>query len=855
MKKIVVGILAHVDAGKTTLSESMLYLAGSIKKLGRVDHQDAFLDYDKQEKNRGITIFSKQAIIKWKDVEITIVDTPGHVDFSSEMERTLQILDYAIVVINGTNGIQPHSETIWQLLNHYQVPTLFFINKMDISHFSQDEIMKDIQNKLSENCLDFTKLNQEQYENLALIEDSLLDKYLNDGVIPNQDIALLVAKRKVFPCFFGSALKITGIDNFLDGLVQYTIEKEYPSNFGAKVFKITHDEQGNRLTHVKITGGTLKVKDKISENEKADQIRRYSGNKYEMLNEVDAGTICAIKGLKNIKVGQGLGFEASHTSSFLTSCMEYRVVLPDEYDTFVMVNQLKEFMEEDPQLHIRYNEKLDEIRIQLMGEIQTEILKNRIKERFHVDVEFDQGSVVYKETIVNTVEGVGHYEPLRHYAEVHLLMEPGPRDSGLQFFTNCKEEDLSRHFQRLVLSHLEEKEHLGVLTGSPITDMKITLVAGRAHIKHTEGGDFRQATYRAIRHGLKKAKSILLEPYYQFQLTVPNEQLSHAIYDIEQMNGQFEIEDNEGVSTTLKGKAPVALMQNYYAKVMQYTKGKGQFTYQLKGYEPCHNQETVIQAMGYNSEADLDNPTGSVFCAHGAGFNVPYDKVEEYMHIDYVWKPTVQKKVIKPTETTISQSNDEELEKIFTMTYGPAKRKLSSELDYVKHQEKREFIPSKPECLLVDGYNAIHAWPELKEIANENLDAARAKLIDIMSNYQGFKKCILIVVFDAYKVKGNIGSTQKYHNIYVTYTKEAQTADMYIERATHELGSKYNIVVATSDALEQLIVLGNGGRRISSRELKLEVEHLISEKMSEFERNNPKYHSFQMENIKNYHDK
>lgn len=848
MKKTVIGILAHVDAGKTTLSESMLYLSGSIQKLGRVDHQDAFLDYDTQERNRGITIFSKKALFHYNDVEFTLLDTPGHIDFSTEMERVLQVLDYAIIVINGSDGLQSHSETIWKLLKHYHIPAFIFVNKMDISHHSKEDLLKEIQERFDERCYDFTNLTAESYEQMALINEDVLSMYLEKQNIDDKTLANLIYQRELFPCFFGSALKMEGIQEFLDKLTHYIIEKEYPKEFGARVFKITYENQ-QRLTHMKITGGTLKVKE-VLEDEKVDQIRLYSGTKYQMVDEVQAGSICVIKGLKNIEAGQGLGFEDQGALPVLSSCMEYKMILPVGMDSYVMMQHLRQLQDEDPQLHIHYIESLDEIRVQLMGEVQIDILKQQILDRFNVEVDFGQGNILYKETIQGKVEGIGHYEPLRHYAEVHLLLEEGPRGSGLVFKNKCREGMLSRQYQRLILSHLEEKEHLGVLTGSPITDMKITLVAGKAHVKHTEGGDFRQATYRAVRQGLKRAQNVLLEPYYSFKLRLPNESLSRAIYDIDQMNGVYTIEQ-EGDQTLIQGKAPVQKMQNYGVEVMSYTRGKGNLQYYFEGYEPCSNQEEIIAQISYDSEADLENPTGSVFCAHGAGFNVSYDEVDQYMHIDYVYQ---EKPKVVPIQGTSYhyQNQDEELEKIFERTYGPTKRRAFNKTEKETKTNFESTVSLKPECLLVDGYNVIYAWTELKEIAKDNLDAARMRLIDIMSNYQGFKKCELIVVFDAYKVKGNIGTTQKYHNIYVTYTKEAQTADMYIERATHELSDHYQIVVATSDALEQLIVLGQGGRRISSRELLLEVEHLTSEKMSEFERNNPKHHAFQLEEIKNY---
>lgn len=848
MKKIVLGILAHVDAGKTTLTESMLYLSKTIRHLGRVDHGDAFLDYNSQERDRGITIFSKQAIFNWNDCQITLIDTPGHVDFSTEMERTLQVLDYAILVISGIDGIQNHSETIWKLLKHYHVPTFIFINKMDSIYANKDKLLNDLKDQFDENCFDFENLDENFYETIALNNEKLLDYYLEHQTLTKEMIIDEIYQRNLFPCFFGSALKIEGIDTFLNEFTNYVKEKQYPKQFQARVFKITHDKQGNKLTHLKITGGSLKVKEQVG-NEKVDQIRIYSGDKYQLVNEVYAGDICAIKGFKNFEISQGLGNESTVNTPILSPYMDYRIILPENCNQHEALEKLLLLSKEDPQLHINYNNQSKEIHVELMGEIQVEILKNIISERFNLDVEFDHGNIIYKETILEPVEGVGHFEPLRHYAEVHLLLEPGKPGSGLEFAVDCKENVLATSYQRLVLSHLKEKEHIGVLTGSLITDMKITLISGRAHLKHTEGGDFREATYRALRQGLKATKSILLEPYFKFSLEIPVEYLSRAIYDIETMNGTFKLSKEQDEMAYLTGKAPVSKMQNYQSEVISYTKGKGRITLQIDGYYPCTNQEEIISKINYDSESDLENPTGSVFCSHGAGFNVKWDEVENYMHIPYQFKPKNENKEKKIEKTTYS-NEDEELENIFIRTYGPIKqhqtttpaKKIISNITY-KYM---------PECLLVDGYNIIHSWPELKELAKDNLDAARTRLIDIMCNYQGYKKCILILVFDAYKVKNNLGSSYKYHNIYIVYTKEAQTADMYIERTTHELASKYNITVATSDALEQLIVLGQGGKRISSRELRLEVERLDKEKLEEYRRKQAKGYNYLLEDIKNY---
>mgnify|MGYP002585466686 FL=1 len=848
MKKIVLGILAHVDAGKTTLTESMLYLSKTIRHLGRVDHGDAFLDYNSQERDRGITIFSKQAIFNWNDCQITLIDTPGHVDFSTEMERTLQVLDYAILVISGIDGIQNHSETIWKLLKHYHVPTFIFINKMDSIYANKDKLLNDLKDQFDVNCFDFENLDENFYETIALNNEKLLDYYLEHQTLTKEMIIDEIYQRNLFPCFFGSALKIEGIDIFLNEFTNYVKEKQYPKQFQARVFKITHDKQGNKLTHLKITGGSLKVKEQVG-NEKVDQIRIYSGDKYQLVNEVYAGDICAIKGFKNFEISQGLGNESTVNTPILSPYMDYRIILPENCNQHEALEKLLLLSKEDPQLHINYNNQSKEIHVELMGEIQVEILKNIISERFNLDVEFDHGNIIYKETILEPVEGVGHFEPLRHYAEVHLLLEPGKPGSGLEFAVDCKENVLATSYQRLVLSHLKEKEHIGVLTGSLITDMKITLISGRAHLKHTEGGDFREATYRALRQGLKATKSILLEPYFKFSLEIPVEYLSRAIYDIETMNGTFKLSKEQDEMAYLTGKAPVSKMQNYQSEVISYTKGKGRITLQIDGYYPCTNQEEIISKINYDSESDLENPTGSVFCSHGAGFNVKWDEVENYMHIPYQFKPKNENKEKKIEKTTYS-NEDEELENIFIRTYGPIKQHQTT--TPAKKIISNTTYKYMPECLLVDGYNIIHSWSELKELAKDNLDAARTRLIDIMCNYQGYKKCILILVFDAYKVKNNLGSSYKYHNIYIVYTKEAQTADMYIERTTHELASKYNITVATSDALEQLIVLGQGGKRISSRELRLEVERLDKEKLEEYRRKQAKGYNYLLEDIKNY---
>ena len=851
MKKTVIGILAHVDAGKTTLSESMLYLSGSIRKLGRVDHGDTFLDYYDLEKQRGITIFSKQTVFNWNDVEITLIDTPGHIDFSAEMERTLSVLDYAIIVINGIDGVQNHTKTIWKLLEMNHIPTFIFMNKMDMNITNKEKLLCDLTTNLHEYCIDFTSLSDEQLENIALLEDEVLDFYLTHGYIDEQDIRRFILNRKIFPCYFGSALKMQGVEEFLNGMTQYIENKQYPNEFGAKVFKITR-EDGNRLVHMKITGGELTTKQILDNGEKVDRIMQYKGNKYELLNCVKAGSICSVKGLKEIYAGDNLGIEKQDYSPQLTPYMNYQMILPDSCDYYTMVSQLKQLEDEDPLLHMQYNNDTKTITFSLMGEIQIEVLKTMIKERFLVDVDFKQGQIIYKETIKKPVEGVGHYEPLRHYAEVHLLIEPLPEGSGLEFYSDCKEENLAGNFQRLVLTHLQEKEHLGVLTGSPITDLKITLVNGRAHLKHTEGGDFRQATYRALRQGLKMAESVLLEPYYQFTLEIPTEYLSKAIFDIENMEGKFSIETLNNDMNIIKGEAPIRKMQNYQLEVLNYTKGKGKLYCQLSSYKECTNSDEIIMQIGYDSEHDLNNPTGSVFCSHGAGFNVSWNEVYDYMHLPLQTKKEV--KEITSYKKVYSQ-NDDELKQIFEKTYGPIKQRTKEYQQSLKKEVKAIMKPVKPKCLLVDGYNVIFSWNELKELANKNLDVARERLIDILSNYQGYINYMVIVVFDAYKVKGNLGSNEKYHNIYVVYTKEAQTADMYIERTTHQLANEFDITVATSDALEQIIVIGAGASRISSRQLILEIKSVCETRFDEFQSQQTVSRNYLLEDVKNYNKK
>ena len=873
-KQITMGILAHVDAGKTTLSEGILYTCKAIRKLGRVDHQDAFLDTNTLERNRGITIFSKQAECTLGEFGITLLDTPGHVDFSAEMERTLQVLDYGILVISGADGVQGHTETLWRLLSRYQIPVFLFINKMDQPGTDRETLLVELKEKLDTNCVDFSadQTSEDWKEQVAVCDEQVMEAYLEGEEISRVQIQKMIWERKLFPCYFGSALKLTGVKEFLEDLKLRIRESSYPESFGAKIYKITRDSQGERLSHMKITGGALKVKSVLSNGkpgesgediwqEKVNQIRIYSGEKYTMVSEVKAGTVCAVTGLTATYPGQGLGSEQASDMPVLEPVLSYRIGLQEEVNGHQALLQLRQLEEEEPLLHIVWNGTLGEIYAQVMGEVQIEILKSLIKERFGMTVTFDEGNIVYKETILEPVEGVGHFEPLRHYAEVHLLLEPGETGSGLIFAADCSEDVLDRNWQRLILTHLEEREHKGVLIGAPITDMKITLLTGRAHIKHTEGGDFRQATYRAVRQGLRKAKSQLLEPYYEFRLEVPSEQVGRSMTDIQKMLGEFDPPKTEGEMTVLTGSAPVVTMRDYQKEVISYTSGRGRLSCTLKGYYPCHNQEEVVEAVGYDPEADLENPTGSVFCAHGAGFVVNWDQVEDYMHVESGWnapagqetkpeKPVTAKNWKEENEKYLA--TEKELEEIFERTYGPI-RKLGEEPPAgrsVKGWKKSRRDPlegygkstsdykqkktpdGEKEYLLVDGYNIIFAWEDLKELAAVNIDGAREKLMDILCNYQGFKKSTLILVFDAYKVKGNPGSVETYHNIHVVYTKEAETADQYIEKTVHEIGRKYRVTVATSDQLEQVIILGQGGQRMSARELLedvIEVSHQIRE--------------------------
>ena len=842
-KQIVLGILAHVDSGKTTLSEAMLYRAGVTRRLGRVDHKDAFLDTDALEKARGITIFSKQALLTAGDTDITLLDTPGHVDFSTETERTLQVLDYAVLVVSGTDGVQSHTETLWRLLRRYHVPTFVFVNKMDLPGMERQELLAQLNRRLGEGFVDFGAEQADRDEALALCDENLMDRMLDAGQLQDADLIPAIARRHAFPCWFGSALKLEGVDALLDGLDRYTRPAPALEAFGAKVFKVSQDEQGARLTWLRVTGGELKVKAQLTGEadgepwaEKANQLRLYSGAKYTLTEAIGPGQVCAVTGLTKARPGEGLGAERDSDLPVLEPVLSYQVLLPEGADVHAALGKLHRLEEEEPQLHVVWNETLGEIHVQLMGEIQLEVLRSLLAERFGLEVEFGPGGILYKETITEPMEGVGHYEPLRHYAEVHLKLEPLPRGSGMQFAADCREEVLDKNWQRLVLTHLEEKQHLGVLTGSPLTDVKITLIAGRAHLKHTEGGDFRQATYRAVRQGLMLAKSQLLEPWYAFRLEVPAENIGRAMSDIQRMEGTFDPPESGEETAVLTGLAPVSTMRSYPMEVVSYTRGRGHLSLTLDGYRPCHNAQEVIAAIGYEPEHDLDNPADSVFCAHGAGFVVPWDQVRSHMHVDSGWGKSTrpEQEAAVPQRRAMAYratlEEDAELLKIFERTYGPIKRDPLAAFRPVQKRERPDFAAEQweiaPEYLLVDGYNIIFAWDELNALSKESLDAARHKLMDILCNYQGYQKCVLILVFDAYRVPGSPGSIEQYHNIHVVYTKEAETADMFIERVTHEIGRNRRVRVATSDGMEQIIILGHGALRVSARMFHEEVQNV-----------------------------
>lgn len=836
MKKLTIGILAHVDAGKTTLSEALLYKTGTIRSLGRVDHQDAFLDTDAQEKSRGITIFSKQAQMEYNDVSFMLLDTPGHVDFSAEMERTLQVLDYAVLVIGGKAGVQGHTVTLWKLLQKYNVPVFIFVNKMDLEGADRGILMAELKTSLDQNCVDFSVgRDAGWFEQVAVCSEDMLEEFLESESVSGESISMGIALRKIFPCFFGSALKMDGIEEFLDNMVTFMQQPDYPNKFGAKVYKITRDNQGSRLTHIKMTGGILRTKDIINE-EKAEQIRVYSGAKFKTVDAVCGGDICAVTGLKNTYAGQGLGSEKAAAEPTLESVLLYQVILPEGQDVHTVLTKLRQLEEEDPQLRVTWNEQLQEIQMQLMGEVQIEILKNIIYDRFGFHIEFGQGKITYRETIAEPVAGAGHFEPLRHYAEVHLLLEPGKPGSGMVFDTACSEDILDKNWQRLIMTHLMEKEHIGVLTGSPVTDMKMTILTGRAHQKHTEGGDFRQATYRAIRQGLRKTRTVLLEPWYEFRLEVPSEMVGRAMSDIQKMGGSFNEPETLGEMTVLTGKAPVSEMKDYTVDVVSYTKGYGHLLCSLCGYEPCHNQEQVVEEIGYDPDNDIENTADSVFCSHGAGFTVKWNEVDEYTHMDSGWPPreneTAAAGIVSEQRSSSyvyrgTKEEDAELDRIFERTYGkPKQRTFIGRREILSEAEKAKIQPTKvlEEYLLVDGYNIIFAWDQLKTLAKVNMDSAREALIEILSNYQGYKKCHVIAVFDAYRVKGGERRFEKYENVDVVYTKEAETADMYIEKTAHEKSKEYFVRVATSDRLEQLIVVGNGAFKISADEFLAEIE-------------------------------
>lgn len=905
-KHICAGLLAHVDSGKTTLSEAILYESGQLRSLGRVDHRDAFLDTDSLERERGITIFSKQAVFPLGDYSVTLLDTPGHVDFSAEMERTLQVLDYAILLINGADGVQGHTETLWKLLQRYEIPTFLFVNKMDQPGTDRETVLAELQKRLDAGCIDFSgdaadadsDARELWTERVAMCDETLLEQYLEQGTVSVEGIGSLIQARKLFPCYFGSALKLQGVDALLEGLGRYMEMQTYGEDFSARVFKITRDEQGTRLTHMKITGGALRVRTSLGENEKINQIRIYSGARFQTVELAEAGMVCAVTGLSTSLAGQGLGEAAVGQKPMLQPVLNYRILPPEGCDIHQLYGKLKLLEEEAPELHILWDTQLNELHAHLMGEVQTEVLRELVAARIGVDISFGPGRILYQETIAASVEGVGHFEPLRHYAEVHLLLEPGEPGSGLVFAADCSEDTLDRNWQRLVLTHLAEREHPGVLTGSPITDMKITLVAGRAHQKHTEGGDFRQATYRALRQGLMKGECVLLEPVYAFRLELPAEMLGRAMSDIQRMQGSFETPEQQGELAVIIGEGPVVTMRDYQKEVIAYTRGRGRLFCSLKGYAPCHNAEEVIAELGYDPETDAEYPASSVFCSHGAGFTVPYDQVEQYMHVESGLKLGAARDAEEELTRSVGGGEnpgrggdstwkeagryigDKELEEIFVRTYGPIKERsafapqgsgkksrswnhaqrtdgntgaeqdrqlqkkqpeeeaagqpgaaenqvMSSDRDARKtggFSGHKTALSRQKEYLLVDGYNIIFAWDELKALAADNLDGARGRLLDILSNYQGFTNKIVIAVFDAYRVQGHPTEELMYHNIHVVYTREAMTADQYIERLVHEIGRKHRVTVATSDQLEQIIIWGQGAIRMSAQGLWEEIQ-------------------------------
>lgn len=851
-KHICAALLAHVDAGKTTLSEALLYESGVIRTRGRVDHKDAFLDTSPLERERGITIFSKQACFSYGNMDVTMLDTPGHVDFSSEMERTLQVIDYAVLIISGTDGVQGHTETVWKLLQKYRIPTFFFVNKMDLPGADKAAVLKELQAKLSPYCVDFTEEEELLCENVAMCEETLLETYLEEGTFDlKKEVRRLVSGTLLYPCYFGSALQNEGVEALLEGLESYTKMPEYQKEFAGKVYKITRDDAGQRLTHMKLTGGELKLRDEIEGIGKVNEIRVYSGEKYTLQQEVKAGDICAVPGFTDTYAGQGVGKEADFCANQLAPVCNYQILLPEGTEEAIAWRQLKQLEEEDPNLHLSWQAQTREIFIQPMGEVQLEVIKRMVSERYGMDIAFGSATILYRETIEDTVIGMGHFEPLRHYAEVHLKMEPLPRGSGLQFVTECSEDELDLNWQRLILTHLGEKEFTGVLTGSPITDIKFTLIAGRAHLKHTEGGDFRQATYRAVRQGLRQAKSRLLEPMYQFRMEVPMEQIGRVMSDVGKMHGTFRQQPDDGEMSAIEGICPVASMAGYGTEFAAFTKGRGRMTLSFCGYEPCHNESEVVKNCKYDPDADVENTADSVFCAHGSGFVVPWNEVAKHVHVDTSIKKRQPVKTMtatpkEPSKKNSKMSEEKELQAIFERTFGPVKTRVETPAKKVIKAEPgktktKEYKPVyEEEYLLVDGYNIIFAWDELKALAAENLEGARTKLMEIMCNYQGFCGCHLILVFDAYKVKGNPGSVEQFHNISVVYTKEAETADMYIEKTTKEIARKKRVRVATSDGMEQIIILGHGATRISARAFQEEVKRVNDRIAEEVERRTEK---------------
>ena len=885
MKNIVAGILAHVDSGKTTLSEAMLYQAGQIRKLGRVDHQDTYLDTDSQEKDRGITIFSKQAELAYADMHIALLDTPGHVDFGTEMERTLQVLDYVVLVINGMDGVQSHTETLWKLLERYGIPVFIFVNKMDMTGYDRDYLMDNIRHRLSDGCVDF--LCEDSGEQIAMCDEAMLEHFLETGANDEQDVVNAIAGRKLFPCYFGSALKNEGVSELLDGMNRYVVEPVRGEEFGARVFKIGRDDKGERLTYMKVTGGVLKLKDVLTlrnsqgeeSHEKVNQIRVYSGAKYDMVTQVPAGCVCAVPGLVNTYGRQGIGACLDGELPSLEPVLSYKVMYPTDVDAVTMVSKLRLLEEEDPQLQVQWNETAGEIYIKVMGQVQLEVVAQMVRDRFGIAITYGQGRISYKETIAAPVMGVGHFEPLRHYAEVHLLLEPMENGSGMCFDSICSEDVLDKNWQRLILTHLQEREFRGVLTGSPITDMKISITAGRAHQKHTEGGDFRQATYRAVRQGLMMAESVLLEPVYAFKIEVPQEYAGRVLADIVKMSGTMDGQEISGETTVITGHAPVYTMREYYSELTAFSRGTGRLQVDIDGYQPCHNTEEVLAERHYDPELDRFNPSSSVFCAHGAGYLVDWYDVYENMHVKedpgfeisgqlgytedgYAMDIPVNRPGKSVSEMSIT---DEELSEIFARTFGGDYkdkdvalngrfRRTTSEYkvngQYNKSQSRDRqpgngpLVGSRPadrgiatpgafkrrksgeDYVIVDGYNVIFAWDTLRELSEDNIDSARGKLMDILSNYQGYMNCKLIVVFDGYKVKDNKGERFPYDDIEVVYTKEGETADAHIEKLTHELARKHKVTVVTSDGLEQIVTMGQGAIRMSSRDFKLEVERV-----------------------------